>query len=27
AMRSSSAAASSAGIDYMAKVPYRSVGR
>jgi phycobilisome rod-core linker protein len=27
AMRTSSAAASSAGIDYMAKVPYRSVGR
>jgi phycobilisome rod-core linker protein len=27
AMRTSSAAASLAGIDYMAKVPYRSVGR
>ena len=27
AMRTSSAAASTAGIDYMAKVPYRSVGR
>lgn len=27
AMRTSSSAASSAGIDYMAKVPYRSIGR
>lgn len=27
AMRTSAAAASTAGIDYMAKVPYRSVGR